>query len=452
MKSTNPPEIEIDVLELGQRVRKGRSSIAIGKEIKFSTNGLESYAFAKWSPIIYDAMVVAGSIEYSDRVLRRPSLGWARKFALRIPVNDPNHWNNPVLKQALQDAIEFLTGDYWFFEFVARTSTPDIPPQNNLPIPIDAKAILAYSDGMDSRSVAGIIGESLGSRLVRVRVGSKSRDCMRDKNKSKPFAKVPYTITYDKKSCESSARSRGFKFAMISAIAAYLADADEIIIPESGQGAIGPALIQVGHAYPDYRNHPLFMMRMEKFIDSLLGNSIHFEFPRIWSTKGDTLREFVSLPGERDWSSTRSCWQDSRWCSVNGSRRQCGICAACMLRRLSVHAAGLQEKCDIYICSNLNANTLDEAIDKDFKRTHVFREYAIAGILHLEHLARMADYDSKPLVDRHALMLAPALRISREESKCHLVRMLEKHALEWSNFMDSLGERSFIRDWAMAGK
>src|SRR5689334_18321898 len=91
-----------------------------------------------------------------------------------------------------------------------------------------------------------------------------------------PFAKVPYEVHCNLPNLESSARSRGFKFSMISSIAAYLADADEIIVPESGQGAIGPALINVGHAYPDYRSHPLFTLRMERFIQALLGKRIRF--------------------------------------------------------------------------------------------------------------------------------------------------------------------------------
>ena len=41
-------------------------------------------------------------------------------------------------------------------------------------------------------------------------------------------------------------------------------------MPESGQGALGPALAPVGQAYADYRNHPLFTGRMEKFLFALL--------------------------------------------------------------------------------------------------------------------------------------------------------------------------------------
>ncbi len=35
--------------------------------------------------------------------------------------------------------------------------------------------------------------------------------------------------------------------------------------------------------------------------------------------------------------------QSARQVSVNGHKRQCGICAACMLRRQSVHASDLSE-------------------------------------------------------------------------------------------------------------
>ncbi len=51
----------------------------------------------------------------------------------------------------------------------------------------------------------------------------------------------------------------------------YLAGASRVIVPESGQGALGPALVPVGQAYVDYRSHPLFTERMERFLAALLG-------------------------------------------------------------------------------------------------------------------------------------------------------------------------------------
>ncbi|MES0003086.1 hypothetical protein NKJ90_30710 [Mesorhizobium sp. M0051] len=41
---------------------------------------------------------------------------------------------------------------------------------------------------------------------------------------------------------------------------------------ESGQGALGPALLPVGQGYP------LFTMRMAKSLNALLGSSLIFSF------------------------------------------------------------------------------------------------------------------------------------------------------------------------------
>jgi hypothetical protein len=123
---------------------------------------------------------------------------------------------------------------------------------------------------------------------------------------------------------ESSARSRGFKFAMLSGIAAYLSKAQTIFVPESGQGALAPALIPVGQAYSDYRNHPLFTGRMAVLLEALFRHKVQFEFPRLWFTKGETLVAYLNANSNAEWSKTRSCWQDNRHASVDGKRRQCG--------------------------------------------------------------------------------------------------------------------------------
>jgi hypothetical protein len=445
------PQVEIDVVEPGHQARKGRTALDLGRDVIFSTAGLESYALARWEPLIYDVMVLAAAIEYGDKVLKRLALGWRRRICIRIPMHDPGKWKAPAVASALQDAIEFLTGDNWELEFVSRACKAPSPQQNHLSLPIKTEAVLPYSDGMDSRAVAGILRKSLGDKLVRVRVGSKSWDRKHVKGRPGPFTTVPYRLPCLPSHREPSSRSRGFKFALISCIAAYLAGAEFIVIPESGQGAIGPALVNVGHGYPDYRNHPLFAKKMERFINGLFGTQIKFMFPRIWSTKGETLREYVSVCSDNDWASTRSCWQSNYRSSVNGKLRQCGVCAACLLRRVSVHAACLVEKPDIYIVSNMDAETLDKAVDKDFtKLTRAFREYAIGGVLHMDHLADMAETDAIPIVKRHATLIAPALGLSPEVAERQLSALLLRHADEWGNYLESLGQDSFVKQWTKA--
>jgi hypothetical protein len=112
-----------------------------------------------------------------------------------------------------------------------------------------------------------------------------------------------------------------------------------------------------------------------------------------------------------------------------------------MLRRVSVHAAGLIEKPEVYVATDISAVSLDEAVDKRFtKMSNAFREYAIAGILHMDHLADMAEPDVK----RHAALIAPPLNLSSEDAENQLIGLLRNHSQEWRNYLDSLGEQSFV--------
>lgn len=439
------PERKIDFVHDGQRPHRGHLGFALESNLHFSTDGLESYAFSTWRPLVFDAMVVAAAIEFGDRVVKRPSRGWRRHISLRIPVHDPNHWGSTKVLGALHEAIGFLTGDRWQISFKKRTSEGPRPQQPHLDFSFKSAAILAYSDGMDSLAVAGIVGDKLRQGLVRVRLGS---DLPKGQHKRQAFAAIPYKIQVPYKDKETSARNRGFKFAMISAIAAYLSGAEEIVIPESGQGAIGPALIPVGHAYPDFRNHPLFTRRMELFVTALFGRPFKYIFPRLWYTKGETLREYVAITGRADWGLTKSCWRSSQWSSIHGHRRQCGVCAACMLRRLSIHAAGLEDDPESYICQDMSAPTLNEAVVPGFtKLSRAYEQYAIAGVLHLDHLADMDGIMARPVVQRHARLFSSALGLTADEASAKLAALLERHALEWKRYTDSLGAHSFIKKW-----
>jgi 7-cyano-7-deazaguanine synthase in queuosine biosynthesis len=444
---------DIDVVERGRRARKDHIAFELGRDVNFSMAALESFAFARWEPVTHDALVVTAAVEYADKIVRRAPHGWGRRLTLRIPVHDPARWSAPDVSGALHDALGFLTGDVWTISFVKRTSPEPDLPTSTLALTVPTQAILAFSDGMDSRAVAGIVGAKLGEKLVRVRVGTKTSDRPREKGKREPFTAVPYDVSSDMPNRETSARTRGFKFAMISGIAAYLTDAVEIVIPESGQGAIGPALLTVGHAYPDFRNHPRFTRLMERFLKALLDKNVSYVFPRIWNTKGETLRAYVSIDSTGAWRKTKSCWRNNQWSSVNGKQRQCGIRAACMLRRVSVHAAGLTEPPDTYICSDMSATTLQATVEQGFMKTgSAFRQYALAGILHMDHLADMATADQRSEITRHAATLGPALGLTPQEAGERLVTMLNTHAEEWKSYMNSLGAHSFVRKWARTEK
>ena len=440
--------VRIDVLEAKGNARGNAEQCRIGEHIRFSTEGLQSYFFAAWDATAVDLLLVAAAVEFCDKMKPRPAHGWSRSFELRVPVHDVGRWRGAGVHDHLVAALGFLTGDRWNIEFVPRKTAEQPVLQKSLTLPSQARIIIPYSGGLDSRAVAGLISAEGKTALVRVRLGSSGPEERRQRRARQPFTAVPYRVSLcERRPQESSARSRGFKFAAVTAVAAHLANACDIVVPESGQGALGPVLVVSGQSYADYRNHPAFTERMEAFLDGLFGRHLTYRFPRIWSTKGETLAAYVGLGqvSERWWEG-RSCWQQARQASVNGKLRQCGICAACLLRRLSVHAAGLDEPQDIYVWENLGAATLREGAASEF--THVtgaLSDYAIAGVLHLDHLAAMAGSSlHEAVVRRVARQVALSLHEDVGEAKLKLSDLLLRHRAEWLSFLDRLGPTSFV--------
>ncbi|GAA4129435.1 7-cyano-7-deazaguanine synthase [Aminobacter aganoensis] len=448
------PAIRVAVVERGVKPMDGWHAIEIGKSIIFRMDDLDDYRTRNWDTRVLDAMILIAAVEYCDRVCRRPAMGWMRRIELRVPVHDLARWQMPVVGSALASALKFLTGDEWQITFCQRHShaEEDVGHQSRLEFGDLQRIVTPFSDGLDSRAVTAIISAAGRSdQLIRVRVGSKDYDRPHHGRRKVPFLNIPFKVRADAVSFkESSARSRGFKFTFLSAIAAYLVGARDVVMPESGQGALGPSLVPTSHGYEDYRNHPRFFSRMEQLFAMIFDYEVNFNLPRIWKTKGQTLSAFAALQfAPSEWIGTRSCWQQNRSSSVDHKWRHCGICAACMLRRLSFHAAGLDEPKENYIWEDLRADQFPKGAAKGFNRiTRAMEHYAIAGALHLDHLANLR---SSPVhrkrLSRHAWQLSQELEMAHVDAEGELFSLLEQHEMEWTTFMKDLGPKSFVAQW-----
>ena len=136
-----------------------------------------------------------------------------------------------------------------------------------------------------------------------------------------------------------------------------------------------------------------------------------------------------------------------------GGRKHCGLCAACLLRRLSLHAAGLSESGDTYVVSNLATPELSKAFASISQQAdrNIMVEYGSVGARHLQHLADMASLADDAL-RAHVSQIATELGKSQEEVLRHLRRMLRAHAEEWRAFLLAQGEKSFLRRWMDGGR
>ena len=452
------PKHRVDVIEANRVERPGWNKCEIGQNLEFNTAALESHCFANWNVRVFDAFVVAAAVQFCDHTKARSATCWGREIALNVPVHEPDHWSSRDVSDPLHAALRLLTGDRWKINFRARRSQVSGPRLNRFQFPDESRVIIPFSDGLDSLAASRLAELKYGNRVLRVRLGRRSLNGHPTIGRWQPVALVPYSVNYGKRgSVEASSLSRGFKFALLAGIAAYLCKAERIIIPESGQGAIGPTLVPVGQSYEDYRNHPLFTNHMEVFLRALFGHSVQYAFPHLWQTKGETLKTFVDECADgAGWKHTRSCWRDQRHVSVSGKMRQCGICAACMLRRMSLHAIGVAEGTHAYLWEDLSAMRFEAGAAPTAKRIKprgASYEYAVAGTLHLDELANLLNSPgNQEGINLQVYHLSQVLGGRENDIRQKLERLLRRHGEEWKSFLDSLGPKSFVVKWAMGAQ
>jgi len=127
-----------------------------------------------------------------------------------------------------------------------------------------------------------------------------------------------------------------------------------------------------------------------------------------------------------------------------------------MLRRLTVHAAGQVEAEDTYVWEDLRADTFEGGASPNFGRkkiTRAMKEYAIAGTLHLDHLAGLLNSPANATrVSLQAFWLGESLELPPSTVKTKLDRLLAQHQSEWESFMASLGPTSFVAKWAFEAR
>src|SRR4051812_22965446 len=77
--------------------------------------------------VALDFVVLSSAVYALDKSMLRESEsdGWARDFALTMPVSDLARWKDATPE--LTEAVSFLTGDRWKFRFTQRTGRVVFP-------------------------------------------------------------------------------------------------------------------------------------------------------------------------------------------------------------------------------------------------------------------------------------------------------------------------------------
>lgn len=184
---------------------------------------------------------------------------------------------------------------------------------------------------------------------------------------------------------------------------------------------------------------------MTALLKSLWGTLIRFEHPQMWRTKGEVLRRLDSHQLLSGWQATHSCSQGPR--QIRTERHialHCGLCAGCLLRRVSVFAAGLRDDHDQYFFANLGASDLKESVCRDAARNLTRNDVDIAAhaVLAMQSLADLAN--NRDIAARKVGIFDAFEADELNHVQNQLDRMLIAHRDEWRGFLASLPVNSWI--------
>lgn len=319
--------------------------------------------------VVADLLDVACTIMYADRRYRRSrqkdswtqSLGWMRTFKLTLGVREPDRWNEPVTKRALERLLGWLTEDTWHLTFVLQPNPVRRPSdaQSALPFRSSPGRVVLFSGGLDSLAgLAALLQEDpkgpiylMSAAAPRMDTPEKIAAKIREGYHQVEHVPFPFHLVHanrhDQRADDSSQRVRGFLFFAFAAAVAMSTGSSRIIAGENGIGAINLPMnwCQLG-TQNTRAMHPRTLLEMQEFLAIVGLPQLQLELPFLWKTKGELCRILAETPLRDLARMTVSC---DNFPDHTTRRRAsdveiyCGECTSCLLRRLAVANAGLEE-------------------------------------------------------------------------------------------------------------
>jgi 7-cyano-7-deazaguanine synthase in queuosine biosynthesis len=262
---------------------------------------------------------------------------WSRSIQAWVPVRDPGYWE--AYRVELEGIWTDLTDDELRLHFETETAPVPPPRQSRNPFPAH-DCIALVSGGQDS--FAGVLDLLDAGRKPLMLSHSASgavnhaqnavEAIVRGIDPSIPRLKLGALKTpgRDFPGAESSQRSRTLMFVGVAALVAALGGSREVMLNENGIMAVHVPLTaaRVG-SLSTHTASPPIVARMAALATAALATPVAVTNRLLRLTKPEVVGRAVALGHGADMAQTVSCWQIGR------THRHCGICAPCLLRRIS---------------------------------------------------------------------------------------------------------------------
>lgn len=312
------------------------------------------------SPLCLDLVDIATAVYMTDiAVLRGRNEQWVRNLSLTVPVREPGFWRERA--SDLSYLLYVLTHDGVQFEFTKRDGTGEQPTAKRVAFAGDCVSLL--SGGIDSLAGAVMLIRT-GRRPVFVSHHSGNPTVMAaqgavhdmlsglgtgDRSEAFQTADIrlavnghgsPATLPFPPTALrEPSQRSRSMLFMSLAVAAAHGQGVREAFVFENGILTVALPLCSARLGGLSTRStHPRVIALMNELCHHA-GLDCELLNPFIYQTKAEIIRDILRPAlAPFDIQRTVSCWAAGR------ASRQCGGCLACLIRRLSMLAAGLPDE------------------------------------------------------------------------------------------------------------
>lgn len=395
-----------------------------------------------------DLLRIAASVYFMDRLIsrnrRHGPQNWARTISYSLEVQDPEFWAGSPVREALHEALNFVSGDRWNLEFrpIVRNGLGGSECQRSLdPNHLgETRRVCLYSGGLDSAAgLAKQIVESPKAMTLAVTVqhrtdiGSMVKDQLQLLTKHTRADLLPIVVPFEMDApktlvrCEEkSQRSRAFLFVATGGVVAAAAGSRELELYESGLGAINvPLLAGMEGSQATRSAHPRFLELMSRLLEHVIGHSFNVNLPFMSLTKGNVAKSLNCAALKELAKSTISCAHFPVRLKKGDKWKSCGLCPACIFRRVALHSAGIQEAGDVY---------QHDIFDSGCSQLHPKKlRYLTAYMLQIDSLQEIDAGDLPPLITRH---LRRTNILQAGESPQMYLDLFRRYRSEWYELIE----------------
>lgn len=344
-----------------------------GKDFRLRHDSISHDLMLDLPPRLADLLRIASSVYFVDRIIKRRrnggADGWSRRLSCSIEVVDAGFWSREPVSSLLREALEFVSGDTWSFDFVrdSRASFHRRYPLFHAGCLYDCPPVVSlYSGGLDSAAgLARRLSNGIDAPLIpvvvrhRTDIAKKATDQIGSLARSFQTELRPICAAMSMaspkqigQSEETSQRARGFLFVSVGGAVAAATKASAVELYESGVGAINaPLLAGMEGSQATRSAHPTFLRKMSQLLSVVADHPIDVRLPFGQMTKGELVRSLESAELRDLARATISCVS---YPLRHRTRKSCGPCAACLFRRVALNAAGIDELRGTYQFDVLN--------------------------------------------------------------------------------------------------